>query len=125
MILTEKTLRICFDIDNTLVTKPKVSGDYSTVEPLDKNIQILRRLKSSGHIIILHTARKMSTYSGHSGKALAEIGKITFETLEKFEIPFDEIYFGKPSADFYVDDKAINAFDDIEKKMKDYLEFDR
>jgi hypothetical protein len=37
------------------------------------------------------------------------------ETLNRLEIPFDEIYFGKPIADFYIDDKAINVFDDIEK----------
>lgn len=118
-MLTTKTLRICFDIDNTLVSKPKVPGDYSSVEPIDKNVDLLRRLKSSGHVIILHTARKMSTHAGNAGKALADIGRTTFETLEKFEIPFDEIYFGKPSADFYIDDKAINAFEDVEKKMNE------
>ena len=31
-------LRICFDLDNTLVSYPKVKGDYSSVEPITKNI---------------------------------------------------------------------------------------
>ena len=31
-------LRICFDLDNTLVSYPKVKDDYSTVEPIQKNI---------------------------------------------------------------------------------------
>jgi aminoglycoside phosphotransferase len=30
--------------------------------------------------------------------------------LEEFEIPYDEIYFGKPWADLYVDDRAWNQY---------------
>ena len=43
----------------------------------------------------------MKTHNGNVGKILCDIGKITFNTLEKFNIPFDEIYFGKPYADVY------------------------
>jgi hypothetical protein len=50
----------------------------------------------------------MKTHNGNIGKINADIGKITFDTLEKFNIPYDEIYFGKPHADFYIDDLAIN-----------------
>ena len=46
--------------------------------------------------------------------------QITFETLDKFNIPYDEIYFGKPYADFYIDDLALNCFDDLEKEMGYY-----
>ena len=110
-----KKLRICFDIDNTLVSEPKIPKDYSSVEPISKNIEFLRFLKNEGHTIILQTARRMKTHSGNVGKLVADIGRITFETLDKFEIPFDEIYFGKPYADLYVDDKAIDAYGDVEK----------
>ena len=117
-----KKLRFCFDIDNTLVTNPEVPGDYASVKPIDKNIEFLRYLKSQGHTIVLHTARRMQTHGGNVGKILAEVGKLTFQTLESFEIPYDEIYFGKPSADFYIDDKAVHAFNDLENlinKMKE------
>jgi len=110
-----KKLRVCFDIDDTLVSKPKIPDDYSSVEPIEKNIEFLRFLKNDGHIIILQTARKMKNNSGNVGKSTADVGKITFETLEKFEIPFDEIYFGKPHADLYVDSKAIDSYSNIEK----------
>jgi hypothetical protein len=46
---------------------------------------------------------------------MADIGKITLNTLEKFQIPYDEIYFGKPEANFYIDDLGINAFENLEK----------
>jgi capsule biosynthesis phosphatase len=112
---TSEKLRFCFDLDNTLVSEPKIAGDYTTVEPIIKNIEFLKYLKSNGHTIILQTARRMKTHGGNVGRLVADIGKITFETLDKFEIPYDEIYFGKPYADFYIDDKAINAYDDLEK----------
>jgi capsule biosynthesis phosphatase len=114
--------RICFDLDNTLVTYPKISGDYNTVEPIYKNINYLKYLKKKGNTIIIYTARRMRTHQGNNGKILADIGEITFQTLKKYEIPFDEIYFGKPYADYYIDDLAINCFDDIEKDMGYYMD---
>lgn len=110
-----KPIRFCFDLDNTLVTYPKISGDYSSVEPINKNIDFLKYLKSFGHIIIINTARRMKTHNNNIGKVMCDIGKITFETLYKFKIPYDEIYFGKPHADFYIDDLAVNAYDNLEK----------
>ena len=77
-----KNKRICFDFDNTLVTYPKVAGDYSTVEPIKKNINILKTLKRFGNTIIIYTARRMKTHNGNVGKLLADIGIITFETLK-------------------------------------------
>ena len=115
-----KNKRICFDLDNTLVTYPTINRDYSTVKPVEKNIQYLRYLKSFGNTIIIYTARRMKTHHGNIGKINADIGKITFEILDKFNIPYDEIYFGKPYADFYIDDLAFNCFYDLEKELGYY-----
>lgn len=112
--------RICFDLDNTLVTYPTVNGDYTSVKPIEKNINFLKYLKSFGNTIIIYTARRMKTHNGNIGKINADIGKITFETLDKFNIVYDEIYFGKPYADFYIDDLALNCFDDLEREMGYY-----
>ena len=117
-----KNKRICFDLDNTLVTFPKIPGDYSTVEPITKNIEYLKYLKKFNNTIIIYTARRMKTYDGNVGRLMANIGKLTFETLEKFDIPFDEIYFGKPQADFYIDDLAVNCFDNLEKQIGFYYD---
>ena len=104
-----KNQRICFDLDNTLVTYPTIIDDYTSVKPIEKNIIFLKYLKSFGNTIIIYTARRMKTHNGNIGKINADIGKITFETLHKFNIPYDEIYFGKPYADFYIDDLALNC----------------
>ena len=115
-------LKICFDLDNTLVTFPKIKNDYTSVEPITKNIDFLKYLKSFGHTIIIYTARRMKTHHGNVGKIMADIGKITFDTLERFDIPYDEIYFGKPCADVYIDDLGLNCFDDLEKSLGFYMD---
>ena len=112
--------RFCFDLDNTLVTSPEIPNDYSTVKPIYKNIEYLKYLKNSGHYIIIYTARRMKTHKSNIGLILKDISKITYETLENFDVPYDEIYFGKPYADFYIDDLAINAYEDLEKKTGIY-----
>ena len=115
-----KPLRLCFDLDNTLVSYPEIPNDYTTVKPITKNINYLKYLKKFGNTIIIYTARKMKSSNSNVGKAIKDIGKITFDTLEKFDIPYDEIYFGKPYADYYIDDLAINASDSLEKEMGFY-----
>ena len=52
----------------------------------------------------------MRTHDGNIGKINSNTAKIIFEWLDKFNIPYDEIFFGKPWCGrngFYVDDKAI------------------
>ena len=113
-------LRICFDLDGTLVTNPQIEKEYSTVLPITKNIEYLKYLKSLDHYIIIYTARRMRTHNSNTGKVIKDIGQITLDTLDKFGIPYDEIYFGKPWADYYIDDKAINVYQDLEKDLGIY-----
>ena len=103
-------MRICVDLDNTLVTYPSVPGDYSTVRPIHSTIELIQRLSSEGHTIILHTARRMLTHKHNIGAVIKDIGRITFDTLEKFNIPYDELIFGKPIADVYIDDRSVNPY---------------
>jgi capsule biosynthesis phosphatase len=110
-------LRICFDLDNTLVSYPKTLGDYSSVEPINKNINFLKLLKELGHTIIIYTARKMKTHNGNVGAVISDIGRVTFDTLDKLNIPYDEIYFGKPYAHFYIDDLAVNPYISLDKSL--------
>lgn len=115
-----KRKKYCFDLDNTLVTYPVIDNDYSSVLPIEKNIKLLKHLKNMGNEIIIYTARRMKTHKGNIGKITADIGKITIDTLEKFDIPYDELHFGKPYADYYVDDLGISAFSNLEKMLGFY-----
>lgn len=114
--------RFCFDLDNTLVTAPRVAGDYSTVEPIQETINYLRGLKDRGHTIIIYTARRMRTHGGNVGRVVADIGRVTTDTLARFGIPYDEIHFGKPYAHFYVDDLMVDPRSDLNKEVGFYTE---
>ena len=103
-------LRICFDLDNTLVSYPTIAGDYSTVKPIAHNLSLLKKLKNDGHEIIIYTARRMKTHGGNVGKVIKDIAGITIDTLERLNIEYDELIFGKPIADIYIDDRAINPY---------------
>ena len=105
-------LTYVFDLDNTLVTYPVIHGDYSSVKPILKMINLVKKLKEYGHYIIINTARRMKTHSGKVGAVIKDIGRVTLDTLDKFEIPYDELIFGKPLGDIYIDDRAYNPYDD-------------
>ena len=113
-------LRVCFDLDNTLVTHPTIHGDYTSVLPIQRNINYLKLLYRLGHTIIIYTARRFKTHKGNVGAIVADIGKITFDTLDKFDIPYDEIFFGKPYAQYYIDDLAVNANSPLDKALGIY-----
>lgn len=114
--------RFVFDLDNTLVTYPRISGDYTSVEPIQDTISYLQKLKEAGHHIIVYTARRMRTHNGNVGGVVADIGKITIDTLSKFNIPYDELVFGKPYAHHYIDDLCINPKIDLSKQLGFYLD---
>lgn len=112
--------RFCFDLDSTLVSHPTVPGDYTTCQPLENNIKFLQMLKNRGHYIIIHTARRMKTHKGNLGAVVQDIGELTLQQLKQYNIVYDEIYFGKPWADYYIDDKAINCHQNLEKQLGFY-----
>ena len=115
-----KKKRFCFDLDKTLVTNLFIDEYYSSVEPINKNIEYLKFLKQLGHHIIIYTSRGMKEQNGNMGLIMKDICKITLDTLENLEIPYDEIYFGKPHADFYIDNITINANEDLDKQIGFY-----
>lgn len=113
-------MRICFDIDGVIF---KITNDYNNVIPIKNTIERINRLKEEGNTIILYTARKMQTYKGNIGLVNKCIAEKTLEALREHNVLYDEIYFGKPSADYYIDDKAINFYNweaamPIEKSVK-------
>jgi capsule biosynthesis phosphatase len=97
-------MRFCFDIDGVL----NLSDNYDTFLPNELLINRIRELKNEGHEIIIYTARKMNTHKGNMGLIAKDIYLITLQQLKDNNVIYDEIYFGKPAADIYIDDKAIN-----------------
>ena len=99
-------MRICIDLDGVIAEFKKEGQTYADCKVVPGAKEKLTELKKNGHYIIIQTARHMKTCDGNVGNVLAKIGKITLDWLEKHKIPYDEIYFGKPWAEVYIDDNA-------------------
>lgn len=101
--------RLVIDLDDTLtVNNPHLS--YSEKEPNLPLIAKLREYKAMGFEILIQTARNMRTYQGSVGKINANTLPVIIDWLNKHDVPYDEIYVGKPwcgTEGFYVDDRAI------------------
>jgi capsule biosynthesis phosphatase len=111
---------LVIDIDKTLTLGD--NKDYSLVGPNISVVNKVREYKKSGFNIILFTARNMRTHQGNIGKITAQTLPIIFKWLEKHQIPFDEIYVGKPwcgNDGFYVDDRAIRPDEFISKPYEE------
>lgn len=99
-------MKICIDLDGVICELKKPGQQYSELNPVEGAVEKLKNLRKSGHYIILNTARHMKTCEGNLGKVNAKIGLVTLKWLEKFDVEYDEIYFGKPHAEVYIDDNA-------------------
>ncbi|WP_028387786.1 HAD hydrolase family protein [Legionella fairfieldensis] len=118
-------MRICIDIDGTICTLREPHQTYEEVTPLEGAAKKIKALKDKGYYIILNTARHMKTCDSNVGQVIAREGLTLLEWLKKHDFVFDEIWFGKPYAHVYIDDRALKfegSWDLIEENViKNYL----
>jgi len=100
-------MRICIDLDGVICTLKMQNESYADVLPVDGVIEKINGLKESGHYIIINTARHMKTCNGNVSLVMAKVAQITLEWLDRYQVQYDEILFGKPWADIYIDDNAL------------------
>lgn len=105
------SIRVCIDLDGCIFELKKEGQSYKEVRPKKGAIEKLKMMKEKGYYIIIYTSRHMKTCSSNVGRVIAKIGKDTLDLLEKYGVPYDEIFFGKPHADIYIDDNAIRFID--------------
>lgn len=116
-----KKLRICIDLDGTICEIRKSDQSYADVKVKPGAAERIKALHDAGHTIVINTARNMETTGHNVGKAIANIGKITLDWLEKNKIVYDELFFGKPNADVTIDDRSIRFQDNWNEITEDVL----
>lgn len=88
-----------FDMDGVIATLvPDL--DYRKSAPSPALVALVNRLYDAGNRVVIHTAR--GSESGRDWSAT------TREQLRRWDVRHHELHFGKPAADFYVDDRAIS-----------------
>jgi hypothetical protein len=103
----------CIDIDDTICKK---TGDcqvckYESSIPILNHIKKINSLYDDGHIIKYFTARGMGRYNDDAKKASEKFYQLTKMQLNIWGCKYHELILGKPSADYYIDDKGINSND--------------
>ncbi|MGE5329284.1 MAG: capsular biosynthesis protein [Deltaproteobacteria bacterium] len=101
---------LIFDVDGTLCPIKEKGEKYEDLVPYSNMVNKLREYKQQGARIVLFTSRNVNSYNGNIGLINANTAKIMLAWLDKWEIPYDEIIYGKPWAGFrgiYVDDRAV------------------
>lgn len=105
-----KDYSFVFDIDGTLCPIKKKEERYEDLVPYPQMVEKLKYYKENGAKIVLFTSRNMNTYQGNLGLIHKYTARVLTEWLEKWEIPYDEILYGKPwpgHKGFYVDDRTV------------------
>lgn len=97
-----------FDLDGTLCTTV-ADGDYANASPYKKRIAVVNKLYEEGNTIKIHTARGMGRNRDNDLLAQAEFMQLVQTQLKDWGVKYHSLMMGKPSADYYIDDKAVRA----------------
>lgn len=118
-------LTFVFDIDGTLCPIKKKNEKYEDLVPYPDMVKKIQEYKSEGAKIVFFTSRNMNSFDSNLGKINVVTGKIIFDWLDKWKIPYDEVFFGKPwpgHNGFYVDDRTIRPDEFMKYSVEDLKE---
>ena len=89
----QPAIRVCFDLDGTLVTAPRFPGDYSSCEPIAKNVEARRPHKSLTRV----------SRTSLSRTSLAQVSHVFPDAFPTCHTPISPLYIYQPSLllDFY------------------------
>lgn len=101
---------IVLDIDGTICPIKKKDERYEELIPFKDVVEKIRYYKDCGAKIVLYTSRNMNSYNGNIGLINKYTATTLLRWLEKWDIPYDEIVYGKVwpgHKGFYVDDRTV------------------
>lgn len=109
--------RLCFDVDGVLCDDRGTDGHWSSPterpyagrKPYPWASPLLKKLRAHGHTVVVQTARYMNKFDGDQEK-VRTYGLMELKNwLNEHDIPYDEVYMGKASANLYIDDRGCRV----------------
>lgn len=97
----------CFDLDGTICTNTE--GNYDSAKPYIPIIKRINNLYRKGNSILIYSARGSTT-------GIDWIEK-TKKQLDRWGVKYHSLFFGKPNADLFIDDKGIKVSDWMKSKV--------
>jgi histidinol phosphatase-like enzyme len=94
----------CFDIDGTICEQvPYGSYPNYDTESYPEVVDAINQLYDKGNKVIMFTAR--GTTTGINWREFTEY------QLNKWGVKYHELQFGKPEADYFIDDRGLNVLE--------------
>jgi len=118
-------LTFVFDIDGTICPIRKETERYEDMVPFPAMCEKLRDYRRLGAKIVLFTSRNMNSFGGNLGLINAHTAPVLLEWLKKWNIPYDEVIYGKPwpgHSGFYVDDRTVRPDEFLSKTLEELNE---
>lgn len=115
--------RLIVDLDDTVCVT--LDGDYINSRPIRTVIDQLKKYRKDGFEIAINTSRNMRTHKNNIGKINIFTLPNIINWLDKHEVPYDEVYVGKPWCGFegfYIDDKSIRPSEFAENSYDEIME---
>jgi phosphatidate phosphatase PAH1 len=103
-------MKYIVDIDGTICNSVS-NGNYSEATPIHSRIEKINKLYDDGHTIVYLTARGMGRYGDNADLARRMFYELTANQLDEWGCKYHKLMLGKPSGDYYIDDKGINSND--------------
>ena len=100
---------LVFDVDDTISIHK--NRDYENAIPIQPVIDKLNKLHDEGYYIKLFTGRGQLSCNGNLNLILKTKKPILEKWLKQHNVKYDELIFGKPLGDWYIDDKGLNIQD--------------
>ena len=97
---------ICFDLDNVICKT--LNNNYPQSKPIIKNIFIINKIYAQGYYVKIFTARFMGRSKENARLATKRGYEFTEKQLKKWKVRYNQLIFGKPSYDLFIDDKNHN-----------------
>ena len=115
-------LTFVFDIDGTICPIKRSDERYEDLVPFPEMVERIRAYKEQGARIVLLTSRNMNSYNGNIGLINVKTAPILLAWLSKWDIPYDEVVYGKPwpgHNGFYVDDRTVRPDEFLHKSVEE------
>lgn len=100
-------MKYVVDIDGTVCSV--TDGKYEDAVPNEGRIDKINKLYDEGNQIIYLTARGMGRSGNNADLAKRMFYELTKNQLDRWGCKYHKLFLGKPSGDYYIDDKGMNA----------------
>jgi hypothetical protein len=100
-------MKYVVDIDGTVCSV--TDGKYEEALPNQDRIAKINKLYDEENQIIYLTARGMGRSGDNADLAKRMFYELTKHQLDRWGCKYHKLVLGKPSGDYYIDDKGINS----------------